>query len=670
VTGVLLAVIAVILVVGAAVAVAAVLRLQDLLRFVLGAYVLGFAEVVGLLLLLSAFGAVTRPAILVGLGWLFAASVATWLLLGAPRLPHTRLKGVRALQACPILLVLGAGVALAYGYVLALIVGTPPNNWDALSYHLARAAFWRQEGAIGYVADTYDERLNVNPPNAEIVLTFMLEVGRNEHLAGFVQFTAALVVAVGVYSLAQKLGLGRREAALGAFLVLTLPIVLLQASTAQNDLVAASFLVVATVFVLGDSRRELTLAALATALAVGTKVPAVYGLAVLAAVALVAPPRAFVGHRIVAIVAGASIGSYWYIVNVVETERPLGDLPNTSGLAAFLEPTENLLAAYARLLDAFDLSGSVRNDLYVYAIVAASVAVVLILRARDERGRELVPALATGALILAPFLVLLMSYLLWRAFAKLHDVLDEPDGALPVRGWEAQTPASDSLSWFGPGGLLLIVGVGVGTVVLVRRGSLPRLALVFAAAPLAFFVLLALSVGYDEWQGRFFVYPVALSASLWGLVLRVDRYAVAAVAIALTTAALSLVHFTEKPSGLRLFETAIPSSIWGVERWQAESTVHKDMGPVLRFLEDEVGSDSVIALALSEDDFGFPAFGPRLERSVELVPVGSSALRSRAEWLLANPNRAQEITRRCWRAVFTTPGGWAAFRRRDEACAT
>jgi hypothetical protein len=52
--------------------------------------------------------------------------------------------------------------------------------------------------------------------------------------------------------------------------------------------------------------------------------------------------------------------------------------------------------------------------------------------------------------------------------------------------------------------------------------------------------------------GRFFVYPVALSAALWGLVLRRRAFAVAAVALAATTAALTLLHFREKPSGLHL----------------------------------------------------------------------------------------------------------------------
>ena len=395
-TGVSLSILGIILVAGTTLALATTLRFEDLPRLILGVYVLGFVEVIGLMLLLSAFGAVTRPAILAGLTGLFGASVAAWILCGARRLPLIQLRHVADFTRRPVFLTLAAGVGLAFLYVVSLIVGTPPNNWDALTYHLARAGFWRQEGHVGYVSDSYDERLNVNPPNAEVAVTFLLEVGRHERLAGFVQLGAALAIAVGVFALARKLGSDRLKAAFGALLVLTLPIVLLQASTAQNDLVAASFLVAATVFVLGDSSRDLVIAAVAIALAIGTKIPAVYGVPVLVAVVLVAPPRSYLRRRVAAVAVGACIGSYWYVVNIIRTGHILGDHPSSSDLVAFLEPTENLLATLARTLDAFDLSGARGADLLVYAIVAAGVALALLL-APSSRTGGVASAVATGA---------------------------------------------------------------------------------------------------------------------------------------------------------------------------------------------------------------------------------------------------------------------------------
>jgi hypothetical protein len=653
---------------GTGLTVASSLALRGWTRLVLGAYVVAFAEVVLLTLLLSAFGAVTRTALLAGLAVLLVAALAVWILLGAPALPPLPVGRIRALPAVPVLLVLVAVVGLAFAYVVALVVGTPPNTWDSLTYHLARAALWRQAGGVGDIQSSYDERLDVYPPNAEIALTFVLEVTREERLAGFVQLAAALVTATGIFALARKLGLARSEAAIGALLFLTLPIVLLQSSTTQNDLVAASLLVAATVFVLGSSRRELALAGLATALAVGTKIPAAFGLPILAAIALAAPPRPARVARVVALVAGGAAGSYWYVVNLVRTGHPLGDTPDPTGLVALLEPKRNLVAAYARVLDAFDLSGAEGADLYLYVVAAAVAAAAVLLVSRAWLG-----ALATGALAALPLAFIPVSYALWRPFAKLHDVLEEPvDGILPVAGWERQDSASETYSWFGPLGLLLVVGMGAVAWVLFRRRSLPALALVFASAPLVLLVLLSVSVGYDPWQGRFFIFPVALSAALWGLVLRVRVVAVAAVAIAATTATLTLVHFIEKPSGLRLLAGNAPASIWSMERWQAQSVLRAEMTPVLELVEERIPHDATVALALHEDDFAYPAFGPHLERRVELVPgEGAAGSGIAAEWLVASPEHAREVDSSCWLVELDTDDGWRVFRSAassEESC--
>jgi hypothetical protein len=55
-------------------------------------------------------------------------------------------------------------------------------------------------------------------------------------------------------------------------------------------------------------------------------------------------------------------------------------------------------------------------------------------------------------------------------FAKVHHLAGSPAGPiphdvgqslLPVGGWEGQTLASEAQSWFGPIGILLVLGVGV-----------------------------------------------------------------------------------------------------------------------------------------------------------------------------------------------------------------
>ncbi len=130
------------------------------------------------------------------------------------------------------------GVGLVYSAVLA--IATPPNDFDTLWYHLSKAAFWRQEHAVGYVERANDLRLDVFTPGAELVSAWAMTLSGNERFAALFQLFALAATMLAVAGIARRLGLDRRAAALGALLFASLPVVLLQASTALNDLALAS----------------------------------------------------------------------------------------------------------------------------------------------------------------------------------------------------------------------------------------------------------------------------------------------------------------------------------------------------------------------------------------------------------------------------------------------
>jgi hypothetical protein len=79
--------------------------------------------------------------------------------------------------------------------------------------------------------------------------------------------------------------------------------------------------------------------------------------------------------------------------------------------------------------------------------------------------------------------------------------------------------------------------------VVLRRVDSPT-ARVFVLAPFVWFVLTGLTLSYNPWLGRFFVFPVALSAAVWGRVLRVPWAAWGAASLAAITVTLTLVHYT------------------------------------------------------------------------------------------------------------------------------
>src|SRR5262249_51415630 len=215
---------------------------------------LGFAEIVVVSLLLSPGRWLSQTNLLWTLLVVLAVAAGLWYGLGRPRAPSFRAARAACREALrdPLVAILAVAVAAAsrdrvavaaaIGYVAALIVGTAPNDYDALWYHLARAAFWKQQHAVAYIAGANDARLNGFPPNAEILDAFTMILGKTERFVGFVQLSALLAAMVAVAGIARRIGLTVPHALFGALLFGTLPVVILQSATALNDLVFGALL--------------------------------------------------------------------------------------------------------------------------------------------------------------------------------------------------------------------------------------------------------------------------------------------------------------------------------------------------------------------------------------------------------------------------------------------
>jgi len=192
----------------------------------------------------------------------------------------------------------------------------------------------------------------------------------------------------------------------------------------------------------------------------------------------------------------------------------------------------------------------------------------------------------------------------------------------------------------------------------------------YAAAPFVWLVLLAATIVYEPWHGRFFIFPVALSAALWGVCIRVRPVVWAVVTVALATTVLTLVNNASKPSGLRLIEPNPPTSVWTMDRWEVQSIQRPGVPQLLRFIEQRIPASSTVALALSQYDYGYPPFGPTLSRRVELAAQGSNGRDVLgADWIVASSAGRALIDRACWHAAFDD-GERAVFRRRPGTCSS
>ena len=652
------------------------LRRSSSLEFLLTAYVLAWTWLVAATLVLSPFALVTRTWLLGAASAGLLGALAAWIASGRPPPPRLVPAASEAFHAVrtPILATLGLAVVVSAVYTTALGLLTPANDGDALAYHLARAAFWHQEHGVGYVPNVVDIRLNGNPPNAEIGQLVTMVLAGNDRYVALPQLFAYVALALCAVALARRIGLTLREALFGALLFATLPVVVLQASGALNDLVVASFLGVAVLFALGSDRISLGLAALALALGLGTKLTAVLTLPTLVAVVALARPRRGRLELGAAGLLGLALGSVWYVVNLVETGELDGGLAEASDQRAELTLPAVTTSTLRHALDVVDMSGA----LWPYSamfLVAACVLVGVALLRRNEAGsfRSLGTAAVLTALpLLAAPLVPTAQDLIVRWWAGVG----RPETAPFELGWDLNEVADPALSWYGPlGTLLLPVGVVTGTL-LWRRGASPLL-VGLAAATWLLLLTLAVTITWDPFRGRFILVGVLLAAVTWGTLLRWRALSTGAVAIGVVTLGLTLLNYQGKPSGLgsvlgidNPFRVTV-SSIWTMSRTEAQTLVRpgSDDGPLLSFVERAIPPDARVAVAPRENDFLSPFFGPGLSRHVTLVRLVGDVAPADAEWLVLAPGSR---VRRCpgaWARELETDSGWRVERRvAADAC--
>ena len=642
-----------------AVLAACCLRLRSPLEFLLAAYVLGWTWLVALALALSPAELLTRGSLLTALAVGLALALAVWLRLGRPPPPPFRpaLAATREALRDPAVLVLTIAVALGAAYSALVAFLVPANEWDALSYHLARASFWRQEEGLGYIADAADPRLNAFPPNAEIgQLATMLLSGSDRYVAlGQLLAYAALVLCVA--ALARRIGLGTREALFAALAFATLPVVALEASGAINDLVVASFLAAAAVFALGSGsaqdrnsrvripvaqkpgwgRTSLVLFALAVGLAVGTKFTGLFALPLLALVAAVgSPPRRW-PSLLVAGGAGVALGSVWYLVNLAETGRLDGGAGDELAQRQDLGFAPVATTALRLALSFVDMAGAPWPRSLLLLLPACLLLALALARVELS---YLFAAVLTAGVLLSP--------LLWdvgeRVFYKAGLLVGTSGDVLSNMFLALNTRADAGFAWYGPLGLLLLVAGAL--VVLARRER--GLPLVLAAAPWVLLLTLALTIVWDPFRGRFLVFGVALAAVTWGYLLRSTAFAATTAAVGSTMLFLTLASYEGKPSGL-----FSERSVWGNARWDAQSRLD---GPaeVFRFVEERVPETSRLAVIGGIDYPLHPFFGERLSRHVSFV--GARGPAPDADWLVIDTRSEARRCPEAWRPELVVIG--------------
>ena len=135
-----------------------------------------------------------------------------------------------------------------------------PNNQDSLSYHLSRLGYWIQQGNVAHYASHIERSISFSPFSEYVHLHTFLLTG-SERYFQLLQWGCLAGILALVSMIIRLFSKSRAALRIGLCFAATLPIVVLESMTTQNDLVVALF-ILATAFFAFDYTQNSRLASL------------------------------------------------------------------------------------------------------------------------------------------------------------------------------------------------------------------------------------------------------------------------------------------------------------------------------------------------------------------------------------------------------------------------
>jgi hypothetical protein len=223
--------------------------------FVLGAMTWMFLVVVATEAL-SAFTMLDRTSL--ALFWLVVSACALARIFYKRAAIETLWTSKRSTLLCKWELRDKVMAAIALGIVL--VVGmtawvSPPNNGDVLAYHLPRIVYWIQHRSVAHYPASYAAQLYQNP-GAEFAMLHLMLLAGSDRFVNLVNWWGYVEGLVAIHLIATQLGANRSGAWSAVLFALTLPMAVLEASTAKNDLLLSFFFLAFLALALREFKKD------------------------------------------------------------------------------------------------------------------------------------------------------------------------------------------------------------------------------------------------------------------------------------------------------------------------------------------------------------------------------------------------------------------------------
>jgi hypothetical protein len=191
--------------------------------------------------LLSFFNAITFQNIL--LSWLLLLAggsvIARLQKRRGKTVPIPDFRKLLQLETTSKLILLVIILILAVTLLTGILY--PPNNWDSMTYRMARVVNWISNSSVSFYPTAID-RQNYAAPLAEFAIMHLQILTGADLFANSVQWLSFLIVIILGILVSAELGFSKKQQLYTAVIIATLPMAILQASSTQNDLVVSGFI--------------------------------------------------------------------------------------------------------------------------------------------------------------------------------------------------------------------------------------------------------------------------------------------------------------------------------------------------------------------------------------------------------------------------------------------
>ena len=604
-----------------AVLLTAVLRERSVIAYLLCLYLLSLAKITLAGMIAGAVNQLANPLMFVALHLLFLAG-AFWLwrrsgspALGMPLLLfkenwqatwHT----ARKKYAGMLLLALVIALSLGLAFLLAVIV--PPNSHDSLTTHMSRIGYWLQKGNYLPFA-THNMRQVYYPLNPSLQVLWGIVFSGHDHFTSLPQWLAVVACMLAIMGISRILGAAKVHAVLNALLFASFPIVIMQSSTTQTDMVVAALVAGGVFFLLralgGGEKADMLLSGMSIGLALGSKQTAFFvlpGVGILWLLVLIKrrekAHKVFMTWMIFLVLFFLLFGCLTYAINLAYFGAPFGP-PGSVG--------ENMLDVEVGEMGEMLLINGLRN-------FYSSIDPVGIPSPYKE------------------YTVKLKAYVLQPLLERFGIHLESGDFLSPYRQFsylKVPNPTEDE-AWFGMLGFgLLASGIVINLWRGMRRKEPLRLGLVGIAMSY-FLSILFFRPGWDPYQGRYFLSIVAIISPLICLPLSdsVVSKGTRAFIIGLAMVLTINTHFHNLGKPIHG-----PETVWQMDRIDKMSVQNRSYRDFLRAVYIHIPPNLPLGLCIDSGLWDYPLFEDGFTRRV--IPIEPKTLINDEEWLKARSIR-------------------------------